>query len=229
MSGLTCQSQEQLKRRPVAGPECAPAARPRVCGSSSAADVDHVCRLVRPYPLRVVAVADFSFTPAPPRTVSPPPFLYRRCTPCRHWPPPSRLRPPMCSIDTAPTTARVLTIFPSHELPTSTIGRCPSSPFPFGRVTPRGHRPLVSLLLRQWPNRLPHLTIHLSDPRSHLTASSLTGIGATVERRGAPLLRPGAESPRGLGREGCGQVGLSYSNSSISCFSLGINSKFISI
>jgi hypothetical protein len=35
---------------------------------------------------------------------------------------------------------------------------------------------------------------------------------------GTPLFRPWAKRPHGLGQEGCGQVGLAHSNSSISCF-----------
>jgi hypothetical protein len=83
-----------------------------------------VCHPVRPYPLRMVAVEDFSPTLAP-RSISPPPFLYRRSVPFRRRPPPSRHRPPTCSVDTTPMAAYAPTIFLSREPPTSTTGRCP--------------------------------------------------------------------------------------------------------
>jgi hypothetical protein len=99
----------------------APAARPRGDGPSFAADVSHVRRPVRPYPLRVVAVEDFFPTPAPPRAVSPPPFLCRRSMPWHRRPLPSCHWPLTRSVDATPTTARV----PSREPPTSTTGRHP--------------------------------------------------------------------------------------------------------
>jgi hypothetical protein len=49
---------------------------------------------------------------------------------CRHRPPPSRHRPPTRSIDAAPTTARVPTIFLNCEPPTSTTGHCPNRSIP---------------------------------------------------------------------------------------------------
>jgi hypothetical protein len=83
-----------------------------------------VRRPVCPYPLRMVVVEDFSPTPAP-HAVSSPPFLCRRSVPYRRRPPPSRHQPPTRSVDAAPTTARVPTIFPSRKTPTSTTGHHP--------------------------------------------------------------------------------------------------------
>jgi hypothetical protein len=119
----------------------APAARPRTDGPSSAADVGHVRRPMRPYALPLVAVEDFSPTPAPPRAVSPPPFLCHRSVPYHHRPPPSRHRPPTRSVDAAPMTARVPTTFRSHEPPTSTTGRHPhrSIPLPLLRLCRARH------------------------------------------------------------------------------------------
>jgi hypothetical protein len=125
MLGPACQTQWPLKRRPVTGLTRVRAAWPRGGGPSSAVDVGHVRRPVRPYPLRVVAVEDFFPTPAPPRAVSPPPFLCCQSMPCHRRPPPSCHRPPTRSVDATSTTACVPTIFPSREPPTSTTGRRP--------------------------------------------------------------------------------------------------------
>jgi hypothetical protein len=56
--------------------------------------------------------------------------------PCRRQPLPSHLQPLTHSVDTAPTTTSVPTIFSSHESLTSTTGCRPSPSFPSGRATP---------------------------------------------------------------------------------------------
>jgi hypothetical protein len=71
------------------------------------------------------------------------------CLCSKRRPPPSHLQPPTRSVDAAPTTACVSTTFLSREPPTSTTGRHPSPSFPSDRDAPRGHRPLVSLILHR--------------------------------------------------------------------------------
>jgi hypothetical protein len=70
-----------LRHHRVAGLMRVTAAQPRAGRPSSTADVSHVRRPMHPYPLRVVVVEDFPPTAAPPRALSPPPFLYRRSMP----------------------------------------------------------------------------------------------------------------------------------------------------
>jgi hypothetical protein len=118
----------------------------------------------------------------------------------------SVLRPSTRSVDVAPTTSCVPTTFSSRRPPPPDVApHCRSPP---AEPRPRGHRPLVSLLFHQWPNRVPHLTGHLAHPRPHLTAPPLTRIDAAVEHLGSPAspsgqkftwAGPGRPWPNGLG------------------------------
>jgi hypothetical protein len=95
---------------------------------------------------------------------------------------------------------------------------------PLAEPCPRGHRPLVSLLFRRWPNRVPHLTGHLAHPRPYLTAPPLAGIDAAVENLGSPASTSGRKAMwAGPGR--LWPNGLSPFQQYRFAFSSGIKSK----
>jgi hypothetical protein len=143
------------------------------------------------------------------------------------------LRPtPSLVFTSTSTTAPWGTSPTSPSLPTS----APPTPHwsPTFRRAHRRHEPtLVSLPLSKTPNWVPPPLRHVSRQlllRPHLSAGRILPVSRRCQGgEETPLLRPQVERPRGLGREGYGQVGLAHSNSSISCFSFRINSKFISI
>jgi hypothetical protein len=131
---------------------------------------------------------------------------------CRRRPPPSRLRPPTCSVDAAPTTVRVPITFSSHEPLTSSIGRRPSPSFPSGRAAPSGEPP---------PS-----PVTKSGPPPHRPSLRPT---TPPHRAAAPLSWPRAERPCGLSRKGLWPSGLGPFQQCCFIFLFRINSKFNSI
>jgi hypothetical protein len=143
------------------------------------------------------------------------------------------LRPtPSLVFTSTSTTAPWGTSPTSSSLPTSAPPTPHWSPT-FCRAHRRHEPTPVSLPLSKTPNWVPPPLRHVSRQlllRPQLSAGRILPMSHRCQGgEETPLLRPQAERPRGLGREGYGQVGLAHSNSSISCFSFGINSKFISI
>jgi hypothetical protein len=136
-----------------------------------------------------------------------------------------RLQPPTRSVNTTPTTARVLTTFPNREPPTSTTRRRPSPPFPSGQATPPwkppSSEPPPSPVTKSGPP--PHGPSLRPTTSPHRAAARRN----QCRRRapwGFPCLGLGPKGPVGwavMAGTACGQVGLAHSNSAISYLPFG--------